>query len=87
MDPVKALEEISLGMEGKTRPKQSPVYRTIRVRSEVFSELEQWREMWSDQSLSGTLSRILALARRELKNVALREEKVRREVNPPPPVL
>lgn len=81
MDPVKSLEEIAEGMEeGGEKKGRGDGYRAIRVKTEVFEELGQWREMWADVSLSDTLGRVLALARRELKNVVEREKRVREEV-------
>lgn len=89
MDPVKSLEEIASALE-ETDPQQSrgrgkrrgkDGYRAIRVRDEVFAELEQWREMWSDLSLSDSLSRVMALARRELRDIAKREEEIRQKIH------
>lgn len=89
MDPVKSLEEIASALEGtdpeqgrgrgKSRGKDG--YRAIRVRDEVFAELEQWREMWSDLSLSDSLSRVMALARRELRNITEREKEIRQKIH------
>jgi predicted CopG family antitoxin len=82
MDPVKSLEEISERMEEEKSPGgKGDGYKAIRVRQEVYEELGQWRSMWSDISLSDTLSRVLTLARRELKNVAERERRVRERMD------
>lgn len=79
MDPVKSLEQIAEAMEGKPEEKikKSDGYRAIRVRVEVYEELAEWRRMCGDCSLSEVLGRILALARRELKNVVEREKKIK----------
>lgn len=50
-------------------------YRTIRVREEVAAQLDEWRDIFEDSSLSEVMWRIFALATRELKRV--RDEKLR----------
>jgi hypothetical protein len=50
-------------------------YRTIRVREEVAAQLDEWRDIFEDSSLSEVMWRIFALATRELKRV--KEEKVK----------
>lgn len=84
MDPVKNLEEIAEkmgGQEPKRALREEDGYRAIRVRKDVYEELTQWREMWADTALSDTLRRILALARRELKNVVERERRIREKID------
>lgn len=55
---------------------QKPVkYRTIRVREEVALQLEEWRDLFEDASVSEVMWRIFALARRELKRVRDKKRK------------
>lgn len=59
-------------------PNQKRVkYRTIRVREEVAQQLDEWRDLFEDASMSEALWRIFALARRELKRVRDKKRKVR----------
>ena len=60
----------------ESRPK-SIKYRTIRVREEVALQLDEWRDLFEDASISEVMWRILALARRELKRVRDKKRKVR----------
>lgn len=52
-------------------------YRTIRVREEVALQLDEWRDLFEDASISEVMWRVLALARRELKRVRDKKRKVR----------
>lgn len=52
-------------------------YRTIRVREEVAQQLDEWRDLFEDASMSEVLWRIFALARRELKRVRDKKRKAR----------
>lgn len=55
---------------------QKPVkYRTIRVREEVAQQLDEWRDLFEDASMSEVMWRIFALARRELKRVRDKKRK------------
>jgi hypothetical protein len=57
---------------------QKPVkYRTIRVREEVAQQLDEWRDLFEDASMSEVMWRIFALARRELKRVRDKKRKTR----------
>ena len=59
-------------------PGQKPVkYRTIRVREEVAQQLDEWRDLFEDGSISEALWRIFSLARRELKRVRDKKRKAR----------
>lgn len=60
----------------ESKPK-SIKYRTIRVREEVALQLDEWRDLFEDASISEVMWRILALARRELKRVRDKKRKVR----------
>lgn len=62
--------------EKESRPK-SIKYRTIRVREEVALQLDEWRDLFEDASMSEVMWRIFALARRELKRVRDKKRKVR----------
>lgn len=86
MDPVKSLEQIAeaMGAEPEEKVKKSDGYRAIRVRTEVYEELAEWRKMCGDCSLSEVLGRVLAMARRELKNVVEREQKIRERTRQTP---
>lgn len=78
MDPVNALEQIANSLAPEpSKAKNSSEYRTIRVKSEVHASLEEWRELWSESSLSEVITRIMVLARRELKNIGERELRAR----------
>lgn len=57
--------------------KQRVKYRTIRVREEVAKELDEWRDLFEDASISEVVWRVFALARRELKRVADKKRKAR----------
>lgn len=52
-------------------------YRTIRVREEVAKELDEWRDLFDDASISEVMWRVFALARRELKRVRDKKRKAR----------
>lgn len=52
-------------------------YRTIRVREEVAKELDEWRDLFEDASISEVVWRVFALARRELKRVRDKKRKAR----------
>ncbi len=52
-------------------------YRTIRVREEVAKELDEWRDLFEDASISEVIWRVFALARRELKRVRDKKRKAR----------
>jgi hypothetical protein len=57
-------------------PNQKTIkYRTIRVREEVAQQLDEWRDLFEDASMSEVLWRIFALARRELKRVRDKKRK------------
>jgi glutamyl-tRNA reductase len=59
-------------------PKNTRVkYRTIRVREEVAKELDEWRDLFEDSSISEVMWRVFALARRELKRVRDKKRKAR----------
>lgn len=59
-------------------PNQKPIkYRTIRVREEVAQQLDEWRDLFEDASMSEVMWRIFALARRELKRVRDKKRKAR----------
>ncbi|MEY2973079.1 MAG: Cyanophage [Pseudomonadota bacterium] len=61
----------------KDSNQNSVKYRTIRVREEVALQLDEWRDIFEDASISEVLWRILALARRELKRVRDKKRKAR----------
>ena len=44
-------------------------YRTIRVREEVALQLDEWRDLFEDASISEVMWRVFSLARRELRRV------------------
>ena len=50
-------------------------YRTIRVREEVAQQLDEWRDLFEDASMSEVMWRVFALARRELKRVLDKKRK------------
>lgn len=52
-------------------------YRTIRVREEVAQQLDEWRDLFDDASMSEAMWRIFALARRELKRIRDKKRKAR----------
>lgn len=52
-------------------------YRTIRLREEVALQLDEWRDLFEDASMSEAMWRIFALARRELKRVRDKKRKAR----------
>lgn len=52
-------------------------YRTIRVREEVAVQLDEWRDLFDDASMSEVMWRIFALARRELKRIKDKKRKAR----------
>lgn len=55
---------------------QKPVkYRTIRVREEVAQQLDEWRDLFEDASMSEVMWRVFALARRELRRVRDKKRK------------
>lgn len=57
---------------------QKPIkYRTVRVREEVAQQLDEWRDLFEDASMSEVMWRIFALARRELKRVRDKKRKAR----------
>ena len=59
-------------------PKSNRVkYRTIRVREEVAKELDEWRDLFEDSSISEVMWRVFALARRELRRVRDKKRKAR----------
>ena len=61
-----------------SEPKRTRVkYRTIRVREEVAKELDEWRDLFEDSSISEVMWRVFALARRELKRVRDKKRKAR----------
>lgn len=61
-----------------SEPKKNRVkYRTIRVREEVAKELDEWRDLFEDSSISEVMWRVFALARRELKRVRDKKRKAR----------
>lgn len=60
----------------ESKPK-SIKYRTIRVREEVALQLDEWRDLFEDASMSEVMWRIFALARRELKRIRDKKRKVR----------
>lgn len=62
------------------QPNQKSVkYRTIRVREEVAQQLDEWRDIFDDASISEVLWRVLSLARRELKSIRERKKKIREQ--------
>lgn len=62
-------------------PNQKPVkYRTIRVREEVAKQLDEWRDLFEDASISEALWRIFSLARRELRRVKDKKRKARERI-------
>ena len=56
---------------------KSVKYRTIRVREEVAQQLDEWRDLFEDGSMSEVLWRIFSLAKRELKRVRDKKKKAR----------
>lgn len=57
---------------------QKPIkYRTIRIREEVAQQLDEWRDLFEDASMSEVMWRVFALARRELKRVRDKKRKAR----------
>ena len=57
---------------------QKPVkYRTIRIREEVAQQLDEWRDLFEDASMSEAMWRVFALARRELRRVRDKKRKAR----------
>jgi predicted CopG family antitoxin len=50
-------------------------YRTIRLREEVAQQLDEWKDLFEDASMSEAMWRILALARRELRRVKDKKRK------------
>ena len=54
-------------------------YRTIRVREEVAKELDEWRDLFEESSLSEVIYRVFALARKELKRVKEKKMEVRKK--------
>jgi hypothetical protein len=57
---------------------QKPVkYRTIRVREEVAQQLDEWRDLFEDASMSEVMWRVFALARRELRRVRDKKRKTK----------
>lgn len=57
-------------------PNQKPVkYRTIRVREEVAQQLDEWRDLFEDASMSEVMWRVFALARRELRRIRDKKRK------------
>lgn len=60
----------------ESRPK-TVKYRTVRVREEVALQLDEWRDLFEDASVSEVMWRVFALARRELKRVRDKKRKVR----------
>jgi glutamyl-tRNA reductase len=60
----------------ETKPR-AVKYRTIRVREEVAKQLDEWRDLFEDASMSEVMWRIFSLARRELKRVRDKKRKVR----------
>ena len=50
-------------------------YRTIRLREEVAQQLDEWRDLFEDASMSEAMWRVFALARRELKRVRDKKRK------------
>ena len=59
--------------EAKKRVK----YRTVRVREEVAKELDEWRDLFEDSSISEVMWRVFALARRELRRIRDKKRKAR----------
>ncbi len=62
--------------EKESNPK-SVKYRTIRLREEVAQQLDEWRDLFDDASMSEAMWRIFALARRELKRINDKKRKAR----------
>jgi hypothetical protein len=50
-------------------------YRTIRLREEVALQLDEWRDIFEDASMSEVMWRVFALATRELKRVKDKKRK------------
>ncbi|MEL0025553.1 MAG: hypothetical protein VW775_00650 [Schleiferiaceae bacterium] len=64
----------------KNVPEKKPSrvkYRTIRVREEVAKELDEWRDLFEDSSISEVMWRVFALAKRELRRVRDKKRKAR----------
>jgi hypothetical protein len=62
--------------EKESNPK-AVKYRTIRLREEVAQQLDEWRELFDDASMSEVMWRVFALARRELKRIKDKKRKAR----------
>jgi len=62
--------------EKESNPK-TVKYRTIRLREEVAQQLDEWRDLFDDASMSEAMWRIFALARRELKRIKDKKRKAR----------
>ncbi len=62
--------------EKESNPK-AVKYRTIRLREEVAQQLDEWRDLFDDASMSEAMWRIFALARRELKRIKDKKRKAR----------
>jgi hypothetical protein len=60
----------------ESKPK-SIKYRTIRVREEVALQLDEWRDLFEDASMSEVMWRIFSLARRELRRIKDKKRKIR----------
>lgn len=64
-------------------------YRTIRVREEVALQLDEWRDLFEDASISEVMWRVFSLARRELRRVKEKKKEAQerfvaeREQKPP----
>jgi glutamyl-tRNA reductase len=58
-------------------PGKKVKYRTVRVREEVAKELDEWRDLFEDSSISEVMWRVFALARRELKRIRDKKRKAR----------
>lgn len=65
---------LSLNKESSQKPVK---YRTIRVREEVAQQLDEWRDLFEDASMSEVMWRVFALARRELRRVRDKKRKTR----------
>jgi hypothetical protein len=62
--------------EKESNPK-TVKYRTIRLREEVAQQLDEWRDLFDDASMSEAMWRVFALARRELKRIKDKKRKAR----------
>lgn len=67
VDPV-----LSINKDSNQKPVK---YRTIRVREEVAQQLDEWRDLFEDASMSEVMWRVFALARRELRRVRDKKRK------------